>query len=329
MSRAKSIQKRSLKVRKSKRLQQQVVFKTQLPNACRILAFTSQYRRSVDFVPIFRHVLTLLITEPLTKPTTNLQLIRNLKPEPKFYLLSASVCYRIIRWTKKSPGILDRAIRCRDFKKAENEFEIFLSKKFGNFVARVSENFQQKIEFVQNQEFQSEECIFLTGTPDFALLDQHSNPVCVVECKDITSENEFNKIFIRNDSGCVVVKQNHEYIYQLKMYLLIVKAPIGLLIIRFQKNIFVTKVKYSGVDYHEFISLRNFYLFYYLPKITLGTNPVQKCGTIQYFNFQEIRILNDVLRENHHIFRHFDYEPQNFPNPEIFFMDKFSNQIKK
>lgn len=295
MPRPKSVKTRSNKIRKTKLTQNGIISKTQIPQDKSHGLFTVTSRRSVNYTLLFSQFLNTILPSSEIKDNNEITNDNLFLDTNKAYL-SASVLFRIINWKQATHSILNRTLNCRLYGPSMNHFESIILQHLEEFCEETLQYFCPSSHLVFDSEFKSTDYPFVAGTPDFVFFDETGKALIVIECKDIVSKQQFDKLIYANVPCRPIFRQQNEYTHQLNTYLNILNAPIGIMLIRHNHIIYYLLLKPRRFDCQSIEKLRNFYFHLYLPKLILGTKPKLRKGKLEYFNHQQKELIDSIVK---------------------------------
>ena len=244
-----------------------------------------------------------LLFEIIKSPNISIRqhhLTDSIKPVFAKSRIPVSVLVRIERWNTESLSIFSKIMSYRTHKSSDNKFELSTKFLLEQILNKYSKTFDANFNLVPNAMYSNKFYPFLMGTPDFCVFSSYWSPLCIIECKKVSSEIEFKRhVQLSKNTKKYQLKESSEYYKQVVYYLNIFLISSGILLIQHDKKIYFFKVYLKKFTSKMIEKFQNFFIEYYLPLSILNRDPVLVKEKPQYFMDSEIKEIKQYLFEKH------------------------------
>jgi hypothetical protein len=249
-------------------------------------SFTSDYRAFIldSFDPIFK-------PESLDLPFDVM-----VKAERK-KRISGSLVPRILSWKGTSLSIFDKLIHNQNFAPSENSFEDEVWDVLSQFHDRLVAFGRSDISLGQSPFQICQPAPFLCGVPDFCLLNEVNRVVLVIEVKSIESPQEISRHFSKTDDSKLLLRKSSEYYQQIRAYLNICEAPVGLLLVKHGTQRFMIEVFREKFSQKEMDKLLSFFRDYLAILSITGEIPKLENGKVVLSSHKELENFHSIYKQ--------------------------------
>lgn len=210
--------------------------------------------------------------------------------------MSASNLYRILSWKKASLSIFDKIFSSQSFVPQSNSYEIELNQQLSKFHIMLEDHGITDFSIAEGPFWYDKERPYLCGTPDFAIFRKDNSTVLVIEAKEIKEASEFDRHCSYLPEGNYRLRHSSEYYHQLRAYITIFKAELGILLIKTKFQYFYVLLAKSEFSLEELDKLKQFYTQFFIPMGILKRPPQLKNGVASYGNEFSLVHLQSVFQ---------------------------------